>query len=247
MPVALRSMTPAQEAGWHVLLDLHESFQAGWCIIGGQMVWLLAQEHGVEPIRVTEDVDVVVDIRTDQRLMRQLCRWLEANSFNLGSISADGIGHRYVSPDYRGLGRVVFDILAPENVGELADLTTSPPARTVSAPGSRAVLDSAQPLEVLVGGRIGYVLRPTLIAAILAKAAAAKIPGREDPQRDWNDLAFLLTLIPDPMASAAELSKAQRRKLRSVSTTLKESHPAWRRLGARARLGITTLQFLIED
>lgn len=151
MPVALRSMTPAQEAGWRALLDLHESFQAGWCIIGGQMVWLLAQEHGVEPIRATEDVDVVVDIRANQRLMQQLCNWLEANSFDLESISADGIGHRYVSADYRGFGRVMFDILAPENVGELADLTTSPPARTVSAPGSRAVLDSAQPLEVLVG------------------------------------------------------------------------------------------------
>jgi hypothetical protein len=240
-------MTPAQETGWRVLLDLHESFQAGWCIIGGQMVWLLAQEHGVEPIRATEDVDVVVDIRANQRLMKQLCNWLEANSLNLESISADGIGHRYISADYKGLGRVMFDILAPENLGELADLTTSPPARTVSMPGSRAVLDSAQPLEVLVGDRSGHVLRPTLIAAILAKAAAAKIPGRENPERDWNDLAFLLTLVPDPMASAAELNKAQRKKLRTASTTLKENHPAWRRLGTRARLGITTLQFLIDD
>lgn len=239
-------MTPAQEAGWHALIDLYESIQAGWCIIGGQMVWFLAQEHGVEPIRVTEDVDVVVDIRTNQRLMKQLCNWLEANSFDLESISTDGIGHRYVSADYNGLGRVMFDILAPENVGKLADLTTSPPARTVSAPGSRAVLDSAQPIEVLVGDRNGRVLRPTLIAAILAKAAAAKIPGRENPARDWNDLAFLLTLIPDPIASAAELSKTQRGKLRTVSTILKEDHPAWRHLGNRARLGITALQFLIE-
>lgn len=95
--------------------------------------------------------------------------------------------------------------------------------------------------------RSGYVLRPTLIAAILAKAAAAKIPGRENPERDWSDLAFLLTLIPDPMASAAELSKVQRKKLRTASAILKENHPAWRRLGARARLGITTLQFLIGD
>lgn len=134
------------------------------------MVWLLALEHGVEPIGATEDIDVVVDIRADRRLIMRLCTWLEARDFGLDGISADSIGHCYVSTTYSGPGKVTFDVLAPENVGERADLTTSPPARTVSAPGTRDALDAAERLEVHLDGRSGHVLRPPLISAILAKA-----------------------------------------------------------------------------
>ncbi len=247
MLIPLSSMTPPQEEGWRVLLDLYEAFPGDWCIIGGQMVWLLAHEHDVEPIRATEDIDVVIDIRADQQLIMRVCAWLEARGFRLDGISADSIGHRYVSTTYDGLGKVAFDILAPENVGERADLTTSPPARTVSAPGTRDALDAAEPLEILLGARRGHVLRPTLISAILAKAGATRIPVRANPERDWTDLAFLLTLIPDPVSAAAQLSNSQRRKLRTVNELLSEDHPAWRPLGPRSRLGVAALQFLIGD
>jgi hypothetical protein len=247
MPLPLNSMTPAQAEGWQVLLDLYREFPAGWCLIGGQMVWLLALEHGVEPRRSTEDVDVVVDIRSDPQLIMRMCAWLESRSFRLEGINRDNIGHRYVSSTYEGPGEVKFDILAPDNMGKNANLTTSPPARTVSAPGTRPALDDAQPLEVLLGDRTGYVLRPPLLAAILAKAAATSIPVRENPERDWLDLAFLLSLIPDPISAAAELSKGQRRRLRSVSELLNEDHWAWRPLGPRRRLGIAAFQFLTDD
>lgn len=246
MLVPLDSMTPAQQEGWRVLLDLYEAFPEGWCIIGGQMVWLLAHEYGVEPIRATEDVDVVVDIRADQWLIIHLCAWLESRDFDLEGISPDGIGHRYISRKYNGPGKVAFDILAPDNVGERASLTTSPPARTVSAPGTRGVLDAAEPLEIVLGDRSGHVLHPTLISAILAKAAATGISGRENPERDWVDLAFLLSLVSDPVSAAAELTSRQRQKLRAVGALLSESHFAWRMLGTRSRLGIATLQFLID-
>ena len=69
-------MTPAQEESWRILIDLYPVFPSGWCLIGGQMVWLFANEHDVDPIRATEDVDVVVDIRADQQAIRRLCNWL---------------------------------------------------------------------------------------------------------------------------------------------------------------------------
>lgn len=245
MLIPVDSMTPAQWEGWHVLLDLCESFPDGWCIIGGQMVWLLAREYGVEPIRATEDVDVVVDIRADQRLLERMCAWLESHDFALEGINTDGIGHRYVSRKYKGPGKVAFDVLAPDNIGERASLTTSPPARTVSAPGTRGVLDTAEPLEIVLGDRSGHVLGPTLISAIFAKAAATGIPGRGNPDRDWVDLAFLLSLVSDPVSAAADLTSRQRQRLRTVNALLSESHFAWRMLGERSRLGIVTLQFLV--
>lgn len=245
-PVTLVQMTPAQEESWRILLDLYPVFPSGWCLIGGQMVWLFACEYNVDPVRATEDVDVAVDIRADQQAIRRLCAWLESRHLMLEGMNTDGIGHRYVSSTYEGPGKVMFDVLAPDNVGGRADLTTSPPARTVSAPGTRNALDEVQRIEVVLGHRTGQILRPSLLAAIIAKAAATTIPVREDPDRDWSDAAFLLSLVPDPVAAAAELTKGQRRGLRAIDALLDEAHPAWRRLGARGRLGNATLQFLLD-
>lgn len=239
-------MTSAQEEGWRVLLDLYEAFPDGWCIIGGQMVWLLAYEFGVQPMRATDDVDIVVDIRADNGLIRRLCAWLESRGFELEGIGTDNIGHRYVSTTYDGPGRVAFDILAPDNIEERAKLTTSPPARTLSAPGTRGALDNAEPLDIQLGDRTGHLLRPTLISAILAKAAATGIPVRKNPERDWADLAFLLSLVPDPIDTASRLSSRQRQKIRAVGVVLTEDHFAWRQVGSRSSLGIAALQFLID-
>jgi hypothetical protein len=70
---------------------------------------------------------------------------------------------------------------------------------------------------------------------------------RENPDRDWADLAFLLSLIPDPISAADQLTKSQRRKLRTARPLLDENHFAWRPLGQRGRDGITALEFLIGD
>jgi len=246
-PVTLSSMTPTQEEGWRTLLDLYQDFRIGWCLIGGQMVWLLAIEHGIEPIWLTDDVDVAVDIRADQEAIRRLCAWLESRQFRLEGINKDGIGHRFLSTTYPGPGQVKFDVLAPDNVGQRADLTTSPPARTVSAPGTRYALDTAQAIEIVLRERSGHVLRPSLIAALLAKAAATTIPVRENPDRDWRDAAFLLTLVADPIGTAAELTRGQKRRLRTIRPLLDQDHPAWRQLGERGRLGKIALEFLLEE
>jgi len=245
-PVILSSMTPTQEEGWRTLLDLYQNFLSGWCLIGGQMVWLLAIEQGIEPIWLTDDVDVAVDIRADQEAIRRLCAWLESRHFRLEGIDTDGIGHCYLSTTYPGPGQVKFDVLAPDNVGQRADLTTSPPARTVSAPGTRYALDSAEAIEIVLRERSGHVLRPSLIAALLAKAAATTIAVRDNPDRDWRDAAFLLTLVADPIGTAAELTRGQKRRLRIIRPLLSEDHPAWRQLGERGRLGRIALEFLLE-
>jgi hypothetical protein len=245
-PVQLTAMTPAQAEGWRVLFALYDAMPSGWCLIGGQMTWLLAHEHGSEPLRATEDVDVAVDIRADQAALTRMCQWLESAGFELESISSDGIGHRYVLVGFPGPGRVMFDVLAPDNLGSRANLTTTPPARTVSAPGTSTALETAEAITVILPDRSqGQVQRPTLLAAILAKAAATTIAVRSNPERDWSDTALLLTLIPDPIKMAAQLRKGDRRRLRNVERLLDRKHPAWRPLGSRAADGIEALGFLI--
>ena len=246
--VVLAGMSPAQRQGWEVLLDLgFDRPVERWCLLGGQMVWLLACQQGVQPPRATEDIDVVVDIRADQRGLRRFCGWLEHNDFALDGMSAEGVGHRYVRPAVPGPGRVMFDVLAPDNVGDRADQTTTPPARTLSVPGGRAALDDAEQISVVLDGRAGSVPCPGVLAAILVKASATTIPVRANPERDWVDVAFLLTLVSDPIGSAGDLTKSRRKKLRVVADLQDDQHPAWRTVGTRAGLGQVALRFLLDE
>jgi hypothetical protein len=83
-------------------------------------------------------------------------------------------------------------------------------------------------------------------AAITMKAAATHIPSRSNPDRDWHDAAFLLSLVSDPIAAAQSMSRAERGRLRPLAALSDTQHPAWRALGSeRARLGQATLDFLL--
>lgn len=60
---------------WRVLLDLG-SMPIKWTLIGGQMVLLHALEHGQVPLQISEDGDVVADIRADPSSLRTVVRAL---------------------------------------------------------------------------------------------------------------------------------------------------------------------------
>ena len=45
MTVVLEGMSPAQEQGWLVLVDLFQNRRNDWTLIGGQMMYLLAVEN----------------------------------------------------------------------------------------------------------------------------------------------------------------------------------------------------------
>lgn len=83
-PVTLAEvMSAAQHQGRRVLLDLAKVLPTGWCLVGGQMVWLLGAEHGVDPPRATDDVDLVVDIRAEPAGIRDR------------SLTRDNLGRRH--------------------------------------------------------------------------------------------------------------------------------------------------------
>jgi len=62
-------MGEAQRQSWHALMDLYERVNAGWTLIGGQLVHLHCAERGTSPTRPTNDIDTVVDIRASQLML----------------------------------------------------------------------------------------------------------------------------------------------------------------------------------
>src|ERR1700737_1932958 len=129
---------PRLHNAWELALDLAERQLTGWTLIGAQMVALHGMEHGRLPLRSSEDLDVLVDIRVLTRGTETLSRLLLALGLDLDGDSPTGLGHRFV-----GRGTKV-DVLAPDGVGPRARLATIPPAQTVMVPGGTKALAHPQ-------------------------------------------------------------------------------------------------------
>jgi hypothetical protein len=156
------------------------------------MMFLLAAENGVTMPRTTTDMDVVINVVESPGAIRALASQLLRQGLEFGDVSPAGIAGRFRKSADPGPGRVMFDVLAPEGLEERTDITTVPPARTIQVPGSRQALDRSQLVNVRVRQSEGVVRRPSLVGALVAKAAATTIAVRSNPERDWVDAALPL-------------------------------------------------------
>jgi hypothetical protein len=184
--VTLPALASPVDQLWHLLLDLAE-LPVRWTLIGGQMVLLHALERGQVPPQISQDGDVVADIRTDQSALQNVVQALIGYGFALEAITTDGRAHRYVRPAEPK--PVVVDVLAPEGLGAKTDLTTTPPGRTIEVPAGTQALQRTELVEVRHEGRAALVPRPSLLGAIVIKGRACALPG--DSSRHERDLALL--------------------------------------------------------
>ena len=151
--------TPVDQL-WHVLLDLGEQLTVGWALVGGQMVLLHALEHGRVPPQISQDGDVVADVRTQPSAVHDVVAALGAAGFEPDIPSADGIAHRYSRPAEPR--PVVVDVLGPEGLpADTQLLVTAPPNRTIEIPGGTQALARTETVTVVHERRVGHLPRPT--------------------------------------------------------------------------------------
>ncbi len=184
---------------WQALLDIADRMPSDWTLVGGQMVLLHALEHGRAPQRLSEDLDVVVDARVRSPALSRMLSALRDLGFCEAEVSHDEVAHRF------SRGRASVDVLAPEGLGGRTDLRTVGAARTVEIGGGSYALARSASVSVSVAGRVGEVPRPDLAGAILIKAVAATRDTGRGPERHLRDMAFLLSLVDDPIAMRQEL------------------------------------------
>lgn len=221
---------------WHVLLDLGETIKVRWTLIGGQMVLLHALAHGQVPPQISQDGDVIADIRATPSAIKVLIGALEVLGFAIEGVGPDGIAHRYIRPSGASgppSRNVAVDVLAPDGVGARAVLTTTSPGRTVQVPGGTQALGRTERVTVIHEGRSGRVPRPTLLGAIICKAAACGLP--HDPSRHLRDLALLCALIEDPFTTREDLTDKDRERLGLAAALRDDAHPAWLLVPAEIR------------
>ena len=207
----LPAMASAQAASWHGLMDLHDRLSTGWTLIGGQLVHLHAAERGQFAPRPTDDIDAVIDVRSDVHMLERFTQTLVDIGFESGGFSAEGLQHRWVR------GEAQLDVLLPEGVGEQARSrrgTTGSP--TLETPGGTQALHRSETVAVTVEGRDGFVRRPNLVGALVVKAAAHTVPGDPAKRRHRLDFVTLAGLIAARDFAGEKLSAKDRRRMRDM-------------------------------
>lgn len=149
-------------------------------------------------------------------------------------VDAGGHGYKFVRDGLE------FDVIAPEGMGERADLTTVPPLRAPQLAGTRQALDRTQRVAVHLDGRVAALPRPNLLGALVIKACATAGDHIRGPQRHLEDLARLYRLGADPMALTP--TSRDRKRLRDAPEPTWEvlDDPVDRAAGQEARRLLTT-------
>ena len=158
--------------------------------------------------------------------VRSIGRWLqEAHGFGLIETS-DGFGYRYTRGD------TVLDLLVPEGLDR--QRTQPPTTSRARAPlpidGGNQALLRVERVPVQVGPRSGHVRRPTLLGALVLKAAAF-IADSRDAQRHAQDISLLMeaALVSGSLRGMdAQATPHDRKRLRDALRHLPQDHSIWR-------------------
>lgn len=207
--ILMPAMSPAQEAAWLGLLDLYERHPEGWALIGGQLVHLHCAERDYAPPRPTEDADAVVNARAPQ-VLGAVTQALIDLDFDPSAPSTDGIQHRWTR------GNAVIDVLIPEGAGPGVEARSSASGfPTIAAPGGTQALNRTEVVDLQIGDRVGRIPRPTLIAAMVMKAAARIDTAGAGRDRHCHDFATLAAMLA-ASDTAIEFSAKDKKRLRKM-------------------------------
>ena len=200
-------------------MDLHERLDHGWTLIGGQLVHLHCAERNYAPLRPTDDIDTVLDVRAYPDMLETFTGVLVDLGFRPGGISAEGLQHRWLRDEAQ------IDVLLPDGVGErVAARLGAGGAPTLPTPGGTQALARSESIAVTVEGRQGFVRRPNLIGALVMKAAAHTAVGDAARGRHRSDFATLATLLAARDIRDADLTKKDRKRLRDMIGATRADH-----------------------
>lgn len=223
-PIEIPGLGPSFDELWRLLIDLADLRGAPWTLVGGQMVLLHGLEYDRYPPAISEDADAVANVRAKPRAIATLVGELKARGFEVDGMSPNSIAHRYIK-DAKPLP-LKIDILAPEGLDPRTDLTSTRPGRTVQVPGGTQALARTERVAVRVAGTVGVVPRPSLLGAVVLKAAATAIPVT-DAAKHHRDLAFLCSLIADPRGMRETMTKKDVKRLKFAGRLRDRTHAAW--------------------
>lgn len=194
-----------------------------WVLVGGLMVHAHAIRAGMDPVRHTSDLDVLIDITAAR--ISEVAGPLQAAGFEALEPTGSGPFHRFKRE------HDIVDVMVPSTA---SDAFRWRGRGVLRSPGARQALERRDHYTVTgrSGGASVVVDVPDSTGAIVAKAAAYTVDTR-DRERHLEDLVVLLAA-----ASRRDLgpilSRRDRQHLRPALERLTDvNDPWWAQLDTR--------------
>lgn len=198
---------------------------AGLTLVGGLMVAVHARRAGVIMRRSTDDMDALVDFRTDRSSLTAVATALRGLGFELTDGHREP-AYRFVNSDGRKVDIMVADHL-PSGMRPRLSLRDA-----FVAPAGQQAIDRRDTYTLTFHGGASVVLGvPDELGAIVAKGAAYTVDLR-DRGRHLDDAAVLFACVTDASEFDYEgMSKNDRRRIRVLIEQIGDAaHTSWTNL-----------------
>lgn len=213
---------------------------ASWTLVGGLMAQLHAMHSGIDAIRPTNDVDIVLHVETTSGIATAAASALEGLGYTLATSldPREKTAHRFT----RGDAKVdlvtsapdVVDVLVAEHAAPRVAQTLRGHAMVAIEGGTQALRRTVNARLDISSGRTTTVSVPGVFGAIVLKAAAYQADSR-DPDRHLQDAALLLCCLADPYAERERFAGSDKQRLQTLVRSLPDDARAWRAIPAEQR------------
>jgi hypothetical protein len=199
-----------------------------WCLVGGMMVLTASRDIGRTLPRAeqTKDVDVVVDICADAKILANVAWNLQQAGYEIPPEAWDNDNIARCTFFSNG---AQIDVLCPDDSNP-ADLDIEGSIRSLAIPGGRRALQLSESVRIRYSEDAADVeLRvPLLMGAIVVKGHAMVDPRTSNQSRHGEDLVGLLSIIEDPIEARASLASEDLNLIVEIEKRFSDNdHQAW--------------------
>lgn len=220
-----------------------------WTLVGGLLAQLHGIHRGIDALRPTRDVDMVLHIETARGLAAETARALESLGYEFVP-SIDDRNHtahrfkrRESTIDLVAGGDVVDVLIADHPAPKMIEKLHGKSMVRIEG-GTQALKRTIHARLEIVPGTATVVSVPSPFGAVILKAAAYQTDSR-DKGRHITDAALLLAVIDDPYAERAGFAGSDRHRLQTLARALPDDAREWRALPEPWRTnGRTALRIL---
>lgn len=219
-----------------------------WTLVGGLMTQLHAIHRGIDAIRPTNDVDIVLHVETTRGVAAQTAAALES----LGYVLTLSIDERNNTAHRFKRGGSTVDLVASDVVDVLVADHAAPRVRerlrgremVAIEGGTQALRRTINARLEIIPGRTTTLSVPSAFGALILKAAAHQTDSR-DRERHLRDAAVLLAAVEDPFGELDHLAGSDRARLESLARHLENNAREWTYLPVASRnIGRAALRVL---
>ena len=222
-----------------------------WTLIGGLMTQLHAIHHGIDAVRPTNDVDIVLHIETARGTPNATASALESLGYEMKENldPRNNVGHRFT----RGEAHVdvvssddadIVDVVVPDHAAPSVEERMRRMDMVKIPGGTQALRRTVNYRLKIEESEITTISVPRPFGALILKAAAYVTDSR-DPERHLFDAAVLLACIDNPIAERESFAGSDRSRMLVLERELVEGHRAWLRMPVEdARRGRAVLRAL---